>query len=671
LFILPAYFKNPRKKRQVDTIPFQGFPLGENTSVQADMIDSTEMAECIDFKIKPGGTLEARKAIVKYTDTAIDMTGGGATIGYAKTCSIGGEYVDLVSAGTPGGGYDLFYLSVTDGSGVTPVKIDDIMGQAQITAYNDVGIISDGSYLKFCDSTTSVNLGYDSGPGGTFFDNFDGDLDGTIAVTTAGVGCTFTTPAWDAGFTIPPTQVYFYGVATTTSATMTIDIVSTGGTTISSTPYDGIIPSSSADMLDVYITTAQVSNQLSPSTAYFCLLKSDSFTLSYSTATAGAMVTAAGATSDSTKQPKMRIHPGLPPKSEWTIVSDQRLWVYDPDRKGGLWYGHLSHLDFSTVNGGGWVGVVDEDQNSYRVGAAEDLYGEMYVYGTEDQPYICKRTGATPEEYKITPLFQRVWATPKTIKNTGNDLFTSSKVGIDSLTGVQEYGDLRFFDIATPIKERFSSWNSTTAIAGHNARNGQYWLYMTGDYVNICHTKIPIKDASGQIRYPWSRYKLPITPTFMGLCGDKFLIGCADGFIYEESETAYLDLGTTAISPSVRTAYMDFPFQTNDLRQIHVIAGSMAGATMNVSIYKNGNLATPILVKSVSIGANDSLTINDLLNTTISEYENVGILSSSNPSFFDVNINARSFQIKIDNILVGENPFHLNGLVVKYEILEA
>ena len=661
----PSYFSKPRAKKQQQNIIYQGFPLGENTSVPAMLLKPQELSECIDFKFNPGGQLETRAPLVRYTATSGAATGGIVDI---QTCSLGGTSYEIVGYGDAVDGYEIGYISTTAGTGNTTIKLDDIEGEPRITPYNDCAIISDGSYLKFADDLTEVKMAYDAGTGGTFFDNFSGDVDGAIAITTAGVGCTFTTPVWDTGFTIPATQVFFEVQATTAgAATCQVDIVTTAGTAVASVSYTDDIPTTAADILDVSYTS--VTAELEPNTKYNCLLKGANVNLSYTTVpSGGTLVTAGGATPDTAKTPIMRVHPGLPPKSLWTVVSGRRLWVYDPTKPGQLSFGNLTHLDFSTVNGGGYVGVVDEDQNSFKIGAAQDLYGELYVYGTKDQPYVCKLTGATPADYALPLLFQRIWSTQDTIKNVGSDIWSASIDGVDALTGVQEYGDLRTYSLSDPVKDRFSYWSSA-AIAGYNSKLGQYLLYMPGyDYVTVFHTKQAIRDQAGQLRYPSSRYHLPIIPSCFSDTGEGFLIGCADGHIYHFDSTEYKDLGTDQIYPSFKTNRVDMPGRSIDLVKVQFLGNSKGGAQFNFDIYKNGNESTSVKTWTVMFPMSDALTVDEL----IMDVDDMlfAIDPAQTPLFFDLNINAVSLQFKISNVHISGYPVYFDGLVLTYRVLE-
>jgi len=191
----------PRRPRPQGTFTFNKWPYGLNTSVPSFQILSKELAECLNFKINKGGQQETREPIIVYSNSA--ATGGGAVKTFA-VCPIGATtYKLLVDAN-----YKLDYL---DGS-LDPANIGTLEGDTVILAFNGVAILLDGSYIKYCDDVASIKIAYDDGTGtrGYQFNNLTGDEDSTIALgngTNVRIATKFTSQAWDAGYTIPPTTV--------------------------------------------------------------------------------------------------------------------------------------------------------------------------------------------------------------------------------------------------------------------------------------------------------------------------------------------------------------------------------------------------------------------------------------------------------------------------------
>jgi len=648
----------PKRKKPEGAIQLQGFPLGENTSVPPSQLTQKELASCIDCKIKQGGRLESREAIVKYTSAGI------GSIVDMESVSLDGTNYELVSDGDN----KIYYLNNTGGSTVTPVQIGTAAtaGTSYFISYNDVALICDGSYLKYCDDTTEIKMAYDAGTGGTMFDNYSGDFDGAVTITTAGAGCTFTTPNWDAGYTIPSTEVFFHGIQST-SGTASIDSVDiwdvSGSAAVATTGFTADIPTASEDFLDVGYTS--VIAELEPNKEYYALIKGENFDLSYTDVPSGGKMITAGGTPDTTKNPIMRVHPGLPPKAVFGDVSGNRPWIKNPDEPGRAYFGNLTHLDWSTPNGGGYVGVVDENANSFEIGGIADLFGTPYFYGTEAHPYICKLTGSIPSEYSLPLLFQRTWTTQRTLVNANNDLWNMSATGVDNLNGVQEFGDLRTYTASDPIKDRLKYWDTDTAFAGYHARDGQYWLYMPEfNYINVCHTKYPIRMETGEVRYPWSRYTPPAIPTQFKEVGNNFLMGSSDGFVYKLDSTEYKDLATDHIHPSFKTARIEIPFRTVDLIRIQFIGASRAGSQFNLDIYKNGNSSKSVNTWEVLFPMSDSLTVDELIMDIGDMLFSID--PEQTPLYFRINVNVRSFQIECSQIHIAGYPVFFDGVLVNY-----
>jgi hypothetical protein len=152
---------------------------------------------------------------------------------------------------------------------------------------------------------------------------------------------------------------------------------------------------------------------------------------------------------------------------------------------------------------------VDNNANNFAVGAIVSQYGDIYIFGKNAQPFVSKLTGASPSAYSLPPIFQKVYAAHKTAFQIINDIWFGNESGIDSMGGVEQYGDLRTFSESDPMKNVFDTyWNDDDAFAGYNAQAGQYILKLP-DYLRclVCHVKRPVNDnVRGRIRYPWTEY---------------------------------------------------------------------------------------------------------------------------------------------------------------------
>ena len=371
--------QTPKEKQEEGSISFQGFPYGLNTSVPPSMISHSELAACIDWKYNSRGQLETRGAIVKHSTTA--CTTGISTIGSA---TINGTERTLACDSD----YEIYYLN-----GTVWTSIGTAIGVANFISYNNVAMVLDGSYVKYLDGVTELKMAYDTEE--TIYDEYTGDDDGTIALSAAGVGCVFTTPSWDAGFTMPPVTVTPKVISAGSGSIEASFYDVTGTTEVAAVTYTGDIPTV-LNYIDITFTASDITTELEPNTQYYCLLKGANTDLSHTTVTSGGTLITGGSTPDTTKTPVMRINPGLPPKAAYGAISDKRPFLWgDTSKPGEIPYGKLSHLEY------GYLTTVDESRISFPVGALEDLYGDLWVYGKEDHPYIAKLTGATEADWAV------------------------------------------------------------------------------------------------------------------------------------------------------------------------------------------------------------------------------------------------------------------------------
>lgn len=504
-----------RRRNPEGTIKLVGFPHGLNTSVPPQRIAQTEASKLINWEIRSGGKLVTRFPITQYTSSA---TASNAQVNTITEVNIGGTlYTFLVDAN-----YLLDYLD----SNPAPVNIGTLEGDAQIIAYNGVAVILDGSYIKYCDDVSEIKIAYDAGDGttGFQFDNSSLDNDTSLALgngSNSRIAQKFTSQSWDSGYTIPPIEVTAYlsenGTASATAITVNIRKVSDDSAIATAT-----LVSDATDVAATatqYSATLTVTTEMDPSTDYYLSLEhtggdaSNYIKVHCNTITSGGEAYYYNASwfSDATKDCLMSLSPGRPPKGSFGAIRKSRLHVAgDPDNPGYVWYCNLTHLDWSTSDGGGYFGAVDDNANNFEVGGLAELYGDLYIYGTQSQPYLSKLTGDDPSAYDQDRLFQRPWSTPKTCISVVNDIWAGSGDGAGVLTGVTEYGDLRAFGASGPIKDRIDDyWSTSTAFAGYYPSAGQYWLVMPSYHrVLVAHTKLPIMAPErGQTRYPWTEYE--------------------------------------------------------------------------------------------------------------------------------------------------------------------
>lgn len=499
-----------RSQRQ--NLTLSDFSGGLVTSVRPIKLKQNELSSCVNFKLAKLGGLETRLGLTKYNTSAFPD-----------------NIISMSAANIDGINYNMFacednHVYYLDGN-YNPTLLSGTLNSTdvQIIGYNDVAIILDGGTIKYWDGTGGLKLAYDDGTGvnGYQFDNSSDNDSGATTICSGlatRVAYKFTSTDWDSGWTINPTKVTAK-LSKTGSPTGNVEvkirkvsddsILATKTFVVATTVTSGI----TAEYSTIF-SSGDIINGMSSNTEYYCSIEytggdsNNYIDVHYTTITAnGHSSDYDGSWTDSSvKDPIMSLKPGAAPKALFGDVMTGRLYVAgDSDNYGYVRYSNLTHLDWSTPDGGGYIGAVDDGANSFAVGAIMTLYGDLYIFGKESQPYLAKLTGSSPSDYTLPPLFQRVSATHKTLVSVVNNLFFCSEGGVDSLRGVEQYGDLRTFSESDAIKDIIDNYWDNSAFSGYNIADGQYWLKLT-DYSKtlVCHTKQPNQKTG---RLPWVEYR--------------------------------------------------------------------------------------------------------------------------------------------------------------------
>lgn len=500
-----------------ETLAFQGFRHGLNTYVSADRIATTEASKLVNWMVRKNGSVVTRPVALQYSTTA---TTGSAAVTYIKEANIGGTlYTLLVDAN-----HKLYYLNGT----LQTTAIGTLEGDATILSYNGAALILDGSYVKYMTGVSAIKIAYDAGSGttGVQFNNLALTQDTFLAVgngTNTRAAQKFTSQVWDTGYTIPiVTMSAYLDKAGNPSGTVSAVLrkFSDGSSMATKTLCTcAEITAGVPAKFTATFTSADITTEMSNNTAYYASIEYSGGgagdyvkLMCYNCGSGGLSYYYDGSwKADAAKNCVMSVSPGRPPKAKFGTVWNRRPFVAgDSSNEGVVWYGNLTYLDWSTTDGGGYISIIDENSNNFEVGGVAAFYGNLYVFGVQAQPYLVKISGASPSAYTQEMMFQRPWATHKTLTTTVNDMWYSTNEGASPLSGVQEYGDLRTFFASDPVTNRFEDyWSSSTSIGDYYSEDGQFWLVL-GSYhrVLVCHTKLPIQDVSGSgTRYPWSEYE--------------------------------------------------------------------------------------------------------------------------------------------------------------------
>jgi hypothetical protein len=490
-------------------VEISNFLFGLNSSEHPSHLLPGEMAEAINVMITEQGRLRTREPLQRYTNSAIP-----AKVIAHEACVIGDQIYELVG----GNNNKIYYLDANR----DPVEIGgDTDGDMIISPYNGVAIILDGGYIKYIDSDLVLKIAYDdgTGPGGYQFNDTSLNDNNGIALHSASnvrAATKFMTEDWGA-FQIPPTYAIVMlskSGTPTGSISFSVRKVSDDSVIAQGQIIDASQLPNEASLFEVQLTSTE--NML-PATEYYFSVEYDGGDASNYVdirCNDDAVVRTAW-TYDGTswsevtnKNILMGVQPGMPPKGSFADIHQGRLFVGgDPQKMGILSFSNMTHLDWSTPNGGGWIGVIDDDNNNFPVGGIIEQYNDLWIFGRRAQPYIAKLSGASPDQYVITRTMQKGWTTSKVLMSSINDIWFSSADGANHLTGVQQYGDVRFHQASDPVRDRFLKWDPENTIAGVNPYTGQYMVTFPESWRTlVCHTKYPRQMPGGNIRYPWVEY---------------------------------------------------------------------------------------------------------------------------------------------------------------------
>ena len=501
------------------------------------------MSSCVNFKLLPLGGLQIREGLTRYTTSPLTETISFFTFFpfdidlsnlrvFEDTTdrewenSAGRQWAIEIPASS---GTDELIVTQPDNklyllnSLKAPVEKAILEGDATIIPFGDKAIICDGSFLKYWDkNTNTVLMAYDDGSGddGYQYDNTALTPDTMIKLYSGGntkAGVSFETQDWDSSYTITITTVEIYAlksgsptgnvgcelyldsddslVATATTIYSAADIG------ISSEKLTFTFASGTMESLTVYNA---VLTYAGGDASNYIQLECDTVT-----ASGDAKYYDGAWKEDALKVAVAGVKPGRPPSAMFGLVQANRVYVSgDPYNPGVLWYSNLNTIfDWSTADGGGWIGIIDDNVINFPSGALVSLFGSIYIFGQHSQPYLCRLTGSDPTDYAISPIFQKIYATHKTAIHTVNDLWFGNNSGINALSGVEQFGDLRTENESDAIDDRIRSyWDDERSFSGYNNATGQYFLKLHGyARILVVHTKNPVLNQ-GKVRYPWTEY---------------------------------------------------------------------------------------------------------------------------------------------------------------------
>lgn len=543
----------------------------------------------------------------------------------------------------------------------TATAIATLEGEAQFFAFMGLLIITDGSYIKAWNGT-SVYMLYDNGSGTSAYQVNKRDATPTTDKplgngTVTSVTYTFSTQAWTAGYTIPPTHIYatMYKVLAPTGTVLakikrTSDDAVMASKAISTTVADFTAETTGLEYEAIF-TSSDITIELSPSTSYY-------ISLEYSGGDAAnyVMVKAIDASN-----PQVSLKPGRPPKAVFGLVAKGKIFSIegtDGTNPGYGWYCAAgNHLDWSTANSGGYFGAIDASATNYPVGSIAVWNDEVWFFGTPRQPFMGKLSGATPSAYIISDTMQKVSAHYKSTISTPDDIYFLHPGGVDSISSVQEYGDVKAVTQTEDIKDKIHLYFSSAAVAGYDPNWGIYLLKLDGtDYTYAIHTRAKDVRYIGKKGYSFSpatqfEYAFAGGVTCYGDGNGYAYIGTDDGNVYKIDKDV-VDDDSTAVTYGLITPPLNTIFGEANAKRINMTSFAQYGATFNFKFYRNHSRVSFLTLSSTLPVDYSTLTLDVDILTADADFLTIPT------EYFDrynVNFNFRDLSIGIEDITLGQD----------------
>ena len=621
----PVSLNNSQRKQRLQELVTSDFSLGLNRSVDSKALLPGELAECLNFIFTPDGKLMSRPGLRRFSLTQMEgsvvsimpyIKGTASSLfDLARFDETTFESTDLAwtqSFLAVDSEKNLYDVSA-DGTVTLIGNLSEASGEIRLVPFSDYVIVCDGSYLKHYDGS-SLRLCYDDGDLGSMYSSLTLTSSGSRSLYSGGTtmaGSKFTTPEWPAGFTLPLTSVSFM-------------LSKTGSPTGSVTArlYDSTLSrllstssSVSAETLSTSATAVEFtftsSYDIDPDTDYVVVVHyaggSSSATVNVHYNTSANLGGEYYYTGSSWTGPSSSIHtlmlikPGLPPTATMGIAWGSRLWIVSSETPGWVRYSNVNTpFDWSTADGGGYVGIVDDGASSYPVGALITVYGNLFVLGTEAAPYLVRLTGTSPEDFTQEPMMQQISCAPSHYVVTPNDAWILNGDGVFSLHGVTEYGDVRTANIGYPVMPAIDDYYSPEAFTGYDPWTGCVLIKFPGyDRVLVGHPRCA-RQVGGTVRYPWTEFLFNVTPTSFGLAGDRLCVGASDGYVYI-MDTDYLD-GTSQPTYAILSGITEMRFTDVVVSRYQAHFAGTAPATCTLSLYRN-DAATPVTTRTLTSGS--------------------------------------------------------------------
>lgn len=643
--------RRPRLKSEV--IEFGPWHDGLVTEYEPEQMRKSQLFESLNMVIVGPGVQRTRDG------STLVSTGCTGAIVQVEEVNIGGtDYTVMSDADNK-----LYY----DNSG-TATAIATLGGEVRFCKFMDLLILFDGSYIKAWDGT-DVFILYDNGTGSSAYQlNQRTDTATTtedLDDATTSVSYNFTTQAWNATYTIPPTHFYcnLYKVGTPTG-TITAKLTTTDDVVMASkaltvTAAD-LTTETDGEEYEAIFTSSDVTTEMAPDTEYKLVLE-------YEDGDAANYVVVKKINAGT---PQFSLKPGMPPKSVFGLVFQDRLHCIEGTagtNPSYRWYCAAgNHLDWSTPDGGGYTPVIDSSATNYPIGGMAAWNNDLWFFGTPAQPYLGKQSGTTPSAWAINATMQNVSGHYKSIVVTPDNIVFLHPSGVDMISAVEASSDIAAESQADNIRSVIQQNFSTAAVAGYDPEWGLYVFKMAGtDYTYVVHTRAKSVRYSGRkqvVFSPATRWEYDYTPSAFGTGDGYMLVGSSAGKVYKMDKSVQQDNTVSVDHKVITSASMTRFGQAQSHRVNFQIYGRVADSC-TINFYKDFTRNAFLSKTLTLLGGSSTLTMNlDDILTADADFPVVG------QDFYDrvnINFNFRSLMIGIEDMSLYNKPLYIGGITVE------
>jgi hypothetical protein len=671
----------PTRKRMLKLGPWpNGLVLGRT----AESVEMKELSRARNLVLMEKGVARTRDGLTKIS------TGCTGEILQAEDIIVGtNKYTIIVDDDKK-----IYY----DDEGTATAIATLTTGTPYVLGYKGYLVIfEEGCCPKYWDGTT-YNAIYDNGTGATNpyqFNNRSGSQDDFIKLgsndNVKRVAYKFTSISFSAGCTMPPTT--FYAVLSKNgnpSGEVKIVIRLTSDSSVLATKTlvaDADDLTGDATEYSATFAASDITDNLSPSTNYYASVELNTADAAnyvevyYTTVASGGKAWYYDTDDSSwhqnaTADPCFGLKPGNAPNLAFGVVHNSRIRAIEGTsgtNPSYVWRSGANDLfSWSTTStGGGYTAVIDDDNNSFPVGALAVAFDNLYCFGTPKQPYLAKLVEAdNAVDDVIEEVYKTVSAHYRTIVQSANDVFFLHKNGVSSLSTVEQYaGDIQVFsqseNISNEIRENFDS----SAIATYVPEWGIYLLQLSGHtYMHALHTQLTAVKAKGlrpQVFCPATEWNLGIedvTVTGFGHGGsdsDEYCyIGCSNGVLYKFDPSVVED-DENEVTYELWTKYSTTQFGELQVNKINFEVFGEYGGQFRCNFYRNHSREVTTYI-TVNTPWDTSTPYSDLTM----DYEDMGWLIDPERYFdrnSEINITFRALMIGVNNFTLNGKPMYFAG----------